>query len=314
MSNTKFPVQDDCYSTTRLLTTEKPEIVKNLEDMFETVLFLPEGEGRKGEGGLRTKGYFKKSFRDKPLITVITVVYNGETYLEETIQSVINQTYDNVEYIIIDGGSTDGTLDIIKKYEAQIDYWVSERDEGIYDAMNKALCVKRGDWVSFLGSDDILYDILHSISKNLKPNLLMVYGDAYMPKRHILYLGKFSKLKLVFNNICQQAILYNSNHFHNNKFSLTYRYLSDYEFNVRMFDKKTSLYLPVLFSRYNDINGSSEVNNDIDFMNDKLKIIYKNFGWIYYCLLWFIKVNGELLGCIGLKHRVKRLLKMSHRM
>jgi len=96
-------------------------------------LFLSEGENRKGEGGQRTKGHFKKSYEKKPLISVITVVFNGEKYLEETITSVINQTYENVEYIIIDGGSTDGTLDIIKRYEDKIDYWVSEKDNGIYD-------------------------------------------------------------------------------------------------------------------------------------------------------------------------------------
>ena len=111
---------DEGYSTTRLLTQEKPKIINTSEDKFETVLFLPEGENRKGEGGLRTKGYFKKSFDDKPLISIITVVFNGEKYLEETIQSVINRTYSNVEYIIIDGGSSDGTLDIIKKYEDKI--------------------------------------------------------------------------------------------------------------------------------------------------------------------------------------------------
>ena len=108
---------DEKYSTTRLVTKEKLEIVNNPDDKFESVLFLPEDVGRKGEGGLRTKKYFKKSFKDKPLISIITVVFNGEQFLEETIQSVINQTYDNIEYIIIDGGSTDGTLDIIKKYE-----------------------------------------------------------------------------------------------------------------------------------------------------------------------------------------------------
>ena len=86
---------DEGYSTTRLLTQEKPQIINTPEDKFETVLFLPEGENRKGEGGLRTKGYFKKSFDDKPLISIITVVFNGEKYLEETIQSVINQTYRN---------------------------------------------------------------------------------------------------------------------------------------------------------------------------------------------------------------------------
>jgi cellulose synthase/poly-beta-1,6-N-acetylglucosamine synthase-like glycosyltransferase len=74
------------------------------------------------KGGLRTKGYLKPSTSGKPLISVITIVYNGEKYLEETIQSVLNQTHDNIEYIIIDGGSTDGTVNIIKKYEDRMSY------------------------------------------------------------------------------------------------------------------------------------------------------------------------------------------------
>ena len=148
---------DEKYSTTRLATQQKPEIIKNPEDKFETVLFLPEGEDRKVEGGLRTRGYFKKSYENKPLISIITVVYNGEKYLEETIQSAINQTYDNMEYIIIDGGSTDGTLDIIKKYEEKIDYWVSERDSGIYDAMNKGITLCSGNIIGIVNADDLLY-------------------------------------------------------------------------------------------------------------------------------------------------------------
>jgi len=145
---------DERYSTTRLATKQKPEIVNKFEDKFETVLFLPEGERQKGAGGLRTKGYFKKSYEDKPLVSIITVVFNGEKYLEETIQSVINQGYDNVEYIIIDGRSTDGTLDIIKKYEDKIDYWVSEKDKGIYDAMNKGLVLSVGEMIGIINADD----------------------------------------------------------------------------------------------------------------------------------------------------------------
>ena len=182
INNPKFKIQNS-------------KLIGKPEDKFETMFFLPPGEGRKGEGGLRTKGYFKFSYKkgiwdkgygikDKkewwivdeddnpvekvnlpltsyplslnylPLITIITVVYNGEEYLEETIQSVINQTYPNVEYIIIDGGSTDRTLDIIKKYEDYIDYWVSEKDDGIYDAMNKGLKVAKGDYIAILNADD----------------------------------------------------------------------------------------------------------------------------------------------------------------
>lgn len=124
------------------------------EDKFVSIFLLPASEERKGEGGLRTKGIFKKSYDDKPLISIITVVYNGEKHLEQTIQSVISQTYKNVEYIIIDGGSTDGTLDIIHKYEHMIDYWVSEKDAGIYDAMNKGISLAAGEWIGLINADD----------------------------------------------------------------------------------------------------------------------------------------------------------------
>jgi len=149
---------DKNHSTTRLLTSEQPVVEHKPEDKFESVLFLPEGENRKGEGGLRTQGYFKASQTDKPLITVITVVFNGEQLLKEAIQSVVNQSYDNVEYIVIDGGSTDCTLDVIRNYEQAIDYWVSESDSGIYDAFNKAVRVAQGDYYIVIGCDDVLFE------------------------------------------------------------------------------------------------------------------------------------------------------------
>ena len=156
---------DHTFSTTKMLIQEKPRLDNKSTDQFDSVLFLPKGSERKGEGGLRTKGYFKRSYGDKPLISIITVVFNGEKHLEQTIQSVINQNYDNVEYIIIDGGSTDGTIEIVKKYEDQIDYWVSEKDRGIYDAMNKGLSLVSGDLVGFINADDF-YNT-HAIKKSI---------------------------------------------------------------------------------------------------------------------------------------------------
>jgi putative colanic acid biosynthesis glycosyltransferase len=94
--------------------------------------------------------------KNKPLISIVTVVYNGEEFLEDTIKSVIEQSYESIEYIIIDGGSTDGTVDIIKKYEDKIDYWVSEPDSGIYDAMNKGAKLASGDFIYFLNAGDRL--------------------------------------------------------------------------------------------------------------------------------------------------------------
>jgi glycosyltransferase involved in cell wall biosynthesis len=104
----------------------------------------------------------------RPKVTVITSVYNGEKYLEDCIKSVLNQSYDNFEYIIIDGGSTDKTIEIIKYYEQSISYWVSEADSGIYDAWNKGVEKAKGDWITFLGSDDkLLPDALEIYVKHI---------------------------------------------------------------------------------------------------------------------------------------------------
>lgn len=106
------------------------------------------------EGGLRIRGAKKILAQGVPIVTVITVVFNSAATLEHTIRSVSEQTYDNVEHIIIDGGSTDGTLDILRKYDGDIDYWVSENDAGIYDAMNKGISLARGDYIGMLNADD----------------------------------------------------------------------------------------------------------------------------------------------------------------
>ena len=113
-----------------------------------------------------------KSSDNNPLVSIVTVVLNGEKYLEQTIQSIINQTYKNIEYIIIDGGSTDRTTDIIRKYEDKIKYWVSENDNGIGDAFNKGVKVSKGDYINFQGHGDGFKstDALESVFKNVDSN------------------------------------------------------------------------------------------------------------------------------------------------
>ena len=106
------------------------------------------------EGGLRTAGKKKKSSPQKPLISIVTVVFNNQRTIERAIRSVLSQSYRNVEYIIIDGASTDNTLSIIEQYQDRIDYYRSEEDSGIYDAMNKGLSLCTGDVIGILNSDD----------------------------------------------------------------------------------------------------------------------------------------------------------------
>ena len=253
-------------------------------DNFETMLFLPEGEGRKGEGGLRTKGYFKFSYKkvdDKwficdfygniikeapediqkkikeyakslnkdqninelPLITVITVVLNGAKTLEETIQSVINQTYPNVEYIIIDGGSTDGTLNIIKNYEDYIDYWVSEKDEGIYDAMNKGIILAFGSWLGFLGSDDFfennaLTNYYISYRSNIECDI--IYGNSrVLFGNKVLY---YRKSDYQIDHIKKDFIFFHPDSIANIKvykelgmYDTNFKVAADYEFFLRAY-------------------------------------------------------------------------------
>ena len=108
---------------------------------------------KKITGGKRRRGSFKNNKKNEPLISVITVVLNNQKYLTKSINSVLKQSYKNFELIIIDGGSTDGTLEILRKNNNKIDFWISEKDKGLYDAMNKGIRLSRGSIISILNSD-----------------------------------------------------------------------------------------------------------------------------------------------------------------
>jgi glycosyltransferase involved in cell wall biosynthesis len=120
---------------------------------------------------------------DKPTISVITVTYNAEKTLENTILSVINQTFGDIEYIIVDGGSTDSTLDIIRKYEKKISFWISESDAGIYDAMNKGIKMANGVWINFMNSGDLFVgcNVLRNVfSAEYPDSVKFLYSDFYI--------------------------------------------------------------------------------------------------------------------------------------
>ena len=189
------------YSTTRMVAKEPPSVENDPSSKVHTALLLPPHPQRQGEGGLRIKGIVKKSPDNMPLVSVITVVFQGEEHLEQTIKSVVNQSYDNVEYIIIDGGSTDGTLDIIRKYEHAIDYWVSEPDEGLYDAMNKGIKHSTGEVIGIINSDD-WYDerTIEVVAKALlaMPGASAFHGDLYRVEQRsgILFRKKPLSMKM----------------------------------------------------------------------------------------------------------------------
>ena len=130
------------------------------------------------------------------LISIVTVSYNAVLTIEQTILSVINQTYPNVEYIIIDGGSTDGTVDIIKKYANKIAYWVSEPDKGIYDAMNKGGLKATGDFIQFLNAGDWFENeyVIEKIFKDWYKRVDVIYGDMIIRRSDGVYYAKAQDL------------------------------------------------------------------------------------------------------------------------
>ncbi len=157
------------------------------------------------------------SVKQKNLISIITVTYNAVDFIEETIKSVINQTYKNIEFIVIDGGSVDGTLDIIKKYENQISYWISEPDKGIYDAMNKGINYAHGEWLNFLNAGDSFVDssVLEKIFVSGDDVATLIYGDIITieendgeKKPHYAIMLENDKSIRTGMNVCHQAIFY----------------------------------------------------------------------------------------------------------
>jgi len=180
-----------------------------------------------------------------PLISIITVVYNGEKYLEQTIQSVLNQTYKNIEYIIIDGGSTDGTLGIIKQYEKLMAYWVSEPDKGLYDAMNKGIGMANGELIGLINSDD-WYElnavelIVNAYKEN--PDKYIFHGDRFdvqeggskVIRKFHPSTFKFKYYGMTYNH---PSMFVHRDIYAKGNYNTDLRALSDYEFVLKNFIK-----------------------------------------------------------------------------
>jgi glycosyltransferase involved in cell wall biosynthesis len=181
-----------------------------------------------------------------PKVSVITVCYNAEKFIKNAINSVLNQTYENIEYIIIDGASTDNTVPIINKYKSRIAFVISEPDNGMYEAMNKGIKAATGDILYFLNSDDIFYDeyVIENIVKVFQKNndIELIYGPIIIKnpitnessiKTHDYNI---TKSYFIYGAICQQSIFYKADIFKKcGQFNDTYKIVGDYEWVLRAF-------------------------------------------------------------------------------
>lgn len=180
--------------------------------------------------------------KNNPLVSIITVVYNGAATIERTIQSVINQTYKNIEYIIIDGCSTDGTQDIVRSYKDKISYFISEKDSGIYDAMNKGIRKAQGDIIGIINSDD-WYDV-HAAEQAV--NAFMGDQDVGLVYGNVFYMEGNKKKKLYIpdriNTIWHKMTVPHPTVFVKKSiydrygiFDTGYKIAADYEFVLRLY-------------------------------------------------------------------------------
>jgi len=197
--------------------------------------------------------------------SIITINFNNCAGLHKTIESVVNQTFLSFEYIIIDGGSTDGSTDIIRQYGDKIDYWVSEPDKGIYNAMNKGISVSTGDYLLFLNSGDIFYSnqVLELVDrKHNNSDLLIgreILGNA---KPSSFNPQKITMMTLFKKPLPHQATFINKKLFTNSLYDEKYRIVADWKFWIQklIIENCTYEYIDVIVDVF-DITGISLNSN-----------------------------------------------------
>jgi len=224
-------------------------------------------------------------------ISIITVCFNAKDTIEQTFISLTNQTYKNIEHIVIDGVSTDGTLDVINKYTASITHFVSEPDTGIYNAMNKGLKYATGDIVYFLNATDSLYDekVFEKVVNEFEKysDLEMIWGDIKfieVGKEPRIYKNNCFKTKndFLYNNPCHQAIFYKNELFKKyGNYDEDIKIFGDYDLNVRMVvtNNARCKYVPEIIASF-EIGGISTSSDDkVKLLHkaDRLKVFNKNF-------------------------------------
>lgn len=217
-------------------------------------------------------------------ISIIIPTFNSAKTLAVCLDSILKQSFTDFEVLIMDGLSTDNTLEIAKSYDDVRLIISSEKDKGIYDAMNKGILKAKGTWLYFMGSDDSLYEsntIEQFLNNASIKNNEIVYGDVYSTRFKGNYDGVFTYSKLINKNICHQSIFFRNNIFAKiGKFNLKYKSHADWDHNIRWFfsSKTKKMHINQTIANYAD-GGFSSMNNDEVFKRDKyVLLLSKGYG------------------------------------
>lgn len=222
-------------------------------------------------------------------ISIITVTYNSEKTLRDTLESVESQTYKNIEYIIVDGGSSDHTIELVNNCSTRVSKCISEKDQGIYDALNKGINLATGDVVGFIHSDDILArpDIIELIAREFQHSQAdIVYGDlVFVEKENINTIkrywksGPFKKYKISLGWAPPHPSFYIKRDLYldNGFFDLSFRIAADYDQMIRMFrrDNVKVSYIPEVFVKMRLGGESTKIDNAISSTNEIVRVMKK---------------------------------------
>lgn len=245
-----------------------------------------------------------------PLVSIITPSFNQATYLEATIKSVLEQSYPHIEYIIMDGGSTDGSVDVIKKYEGRIAAWVSEQDKGQTDAINKGFNRAKGDILAWINSDDT-YANPNAVADAVNfliahPEVAMVYADCNFIDEQGKIIGKFAsrqtdyaKLRTGYVHIPQQTMFFRAKYWKElGPLDPSFYFAMDYDLWVRVAKHAPLHYLPGKTWANFRIHTSSKTNvNDERGWKEMLRVHYREGGSFFSPIVakyYLRKVIGPL--------------------
>jgi glycosyltransferase involved in cell wall biosynthesis len=218
-----------------------------------------------------------------PKISVGIVVYNGIEHIRSALDSIAKQAYENIELVVVDGASDDGTQHVLNEYAKHISTLVCEPDKGIYDAMNKVCSLATGDWLIFLGCDDVLLDTLGNVAEKMSDPDSVYYGNVVLRSSGKIYGGKFSKRRLARVNFCHQSTFYPRSVYKKYTYSLEYKWLADYAYNIKLVGLGIPfIHVAEVVSVFNDKGGSS--CGDAEFEKIKPDLLRSSFGTPYALL------------------------------
>lgn len=225
---------------------------------------------------------------EKIKFSIGIATYNSSAVIEELLNSIYHQTYKNYEVVIADGLSTDGTLEIAKKWLRPSDKMISEKDNGVYDAMNKVLDLATGDFLIFMGSDDhfmsnrVLADVAEAIDKAENDIDALYYGGCYMDGYHSVSNKTWTKWSWVRGTMCHQGIFYPKTVYKKYKYNLMYKINADYAYNINLWNKAKFKHIEVIVSFFNDGGLSGSNRFDMPFRKDLPAMLRKHCGFFPY--------------------------------